>query len=187
MVGAGRWVLLGDWNAHHRAWSLDGKGGANGGVLKRWMEERGARLVKGDENTFERTRGGESVVSRIDFAVEGGGVHLGPLTTEWGLSDHSAIGGVVQVDALKGVADTREGIDWDAVAITVADEGEAWYENLVSDSAYERLVDFRRRHLKEIRICGRSKWWWDSDLTDQVRAVRRARRRWVSVGNRNIF
>ena len=73
------------------------------------------------------------------------------------------------------------------MAVTVADEGEVWYGDLVGDSAYERLVDFRRRHLKEIRVCGRSKPCWDSDLSDQVRAVRRARKWWVSVGNRNIF
>ena len=63
------------------------------------------------------------------------------------------------VDALEGVADTQEAVDWDAVAVTVTDEGEVWYGDLVGDSTYERLVDFRRRHLKEIRVCGRSKRW----------------------------
>ena len=93
----------------------------------------------------------------------------------------------MRVDALVGVADVREAVDWDAVALTVADEDEGWYEDLVGDSAYERLVDFRRRHLKRIRICGRSKRWWDPELTGQVKAVRRARRWWVSCGNRNVF
>ena len=73
------------------------------------------------------------------------------------------------------------------MALTVADEYEGWYGGLVGCSAYERLVDFGRRHLKRIRICGRSKQWWDFDLLEQVREVRRARRRWVSCGNRNIF
>ena len=93
----------------------------------------------------------------------------------------------VQVDALEGVADTREAVDWDAVASTVADEDERWYGGLAGESAYERLVDFQQRHLKRIRIRGRSKRWWDSELTDQMTAVRRARRRWVSYRNRNIF
>ena len=35
----------------------------------RWMEERGARLVKGEGNTVERTRGAGTVASRIDFEV----------------------------------------------------------------------------------------------------------------------
>ena len=151
------------------------------------MQERGARLVKGEGHTFEPSREGERVASRIDFTVEGGGARLGALETEWGLSDHSAIGGVVRVDDLGGVVDCREAVDWDAVGLTVAGEDEGWYEVLIGDSAYERLVDFRRRHLKRIRICGRSKRWWDSELSDQVRAVRRARRRWVSCGNRNVF
>ena len=187
VVGVGRWVLLGDWNAHHRAWSLDGKSGPSGRVLRSWMQERGADLVIGRESTFERTRAVVRVASRIDFAVVGGGARLGPLRSEWGLSDHSAIGGVVRVDPLVSVVDMREAVDWDAVALTVAEEEKGWYEGLVGGSAYERLVDFRRRHLKRIRICGRSKRWWDSDLSCQVRAVRRARRQWVSCGNRNVF
>ena len=87
----------------------------------------------------------------------------------------------------EGVVDTREVVDWAAVALTVADEEEGWYEGLIRGSVYEKLVDFRRRHLKRIRICSRSKHWWDSDLSEQVRAVRWARRRWVFCGNRNVF
>ena len=127
VVRVGRWVLLRDWNVHHRVWSLDRSSGPSGRVLKGWMEERGARLVKRDESTFEHTRGGERVTSQIDFAVEGGGARLGPLETVWGLSDHSTIGGVVQVDALEGVVDTREAVDWDSVAFTVAHEDWGWY------------------------------------------------------------
>ena len=93
----------------------------------------------------------------------------------------------MRVDVFEGVVDYREAVDWDAVGLTVADGEEGWYENLAGNSAYERLVDFQRRHLKRIRICGRTKRWWDSDLSKQVKAVRRARRRWVSCGNRNIF
>ena len=73
------------------------------------------------------------------------------------------------------------------MALTVAEEDGGWYEGLAGDSAYEHLVDYRRRHLKRIRICGRSKRWWDSDLSSQVKVVRHARRRWVSCDNRNIF
>ena len=75
------------------------------------MEEWGARLVLGEGNTFKRTRGGAMVASRINFAVEGGGAHLGPLVTEWGLSNHSAISGIVQIGALEGVVATQETVD----------------------------------------------------------------------------
>ena len=124
VVGVGRWVLFGDWNVHHRAWSLDGKIGPSGRVLQCWMQERGADLVMGRENTFERTRAGVRVACRIDFAVVGGGARLGPLRLEWGLSNHSAIGGVVRVDSLVSVVDVREAIDWGAVELTVTDEDE---------------------------------------------------------------
>ena len=79
VVGVGRWILLGDWNAHHTVWSLDGKSGPSGRVLERWMQERGARLVKGEGSTFERPREGVKVASRIDFAVAGVGPVLVPL------------------------------------------------------------------------------------------------------------
>ena len=62
------------------------------------------------------------------------------------------IGGVVWVDALVRVADMREAVDWVAVALTVADEDEGWYEGFAGGSTYEKLVDFRRRHLRWIRI-----------------------------------
>ena len=40
--------------------------------------------------------------------------------------------------------------------LTVVDEGEAWYGELSGDTAYDKLVDFQSKHLKRIRICGRS-------------------------------
>ena len=127
------------------------------------------------------------MASRIDFVVEGAGASLGPLVIDWGLSDHSPISGVVWVGDLEGVVYTREVVDWGAVAFTVAYEGDVWYGELAGNTAYERLVDFRRHHLKQIRICSRSKRWWDSDLSDQVKAVQRARRWWALSGNRNVF
>ena len=66
VVGVGRWILLRDWNAHHRPWSLKGRSGLSGGVLQSWMQERGAELVKGGENTFKCTcRGVSSLSNRL--------------------------------------------------------------------------------------------------------------------------
>ena len=56
---------------------------------------------------------------------------------------------------------------------------------LVGDTAYNKLVDFRTKHLKKIRICSRSKKWWDTELREQMRKVRRERRRVSRVGHRN--
>ena len=81
----------------------------------------------------------------------------------------------------------RDAVDWEKVQLTVADEREAWYGELVGVTAYDKLVDFRSRYLKTIRICGRSKRWWDAGLTEQVRGVRGERRRVSSVGHRNVL
>ena len=93
----------------------------------------------------------------------------------------------MQVAELVGMVETMEAIDWEAVELTVGEEDEGWYGDVVGPTMYEGLVDFRRCHLKQIQICGRSKRWWDSDLSEQVKAVRRARRWWVTCGNRNVF
>ena len=71
--------------------------------------------------------------------------------------------------------------------MTVDGEGNDWYEGLAGESAYEKLVEFRRLHLKRIRICGRRKRWWDSELSAQVKVVRRERRGWRRVGHRNVL
>ena len=158
-IGTGRWVLIGDWNVHHVRWSLDRRGDSIVRVLDEWRVARGARLVRGREHTFERGRGNEVVVSRIDFAIAGGGREPGSLVTGWGPLDHSAIGCMVAVEGFEEVVRYQDAVDWLKVQVTVADEHEGWYECLDRDSAYERLVDFQRRHLKKIRICGRSKRW----------------------------
>ena len=41
--------------------------------------------------------------------------------------------------------------------------------------------------MKRIRICGRSKRWWDEELTAQVKHVRRERRKVSRVGHRNVL
>ena len=186
-IGSGGWVLIGNWNAHHARWSLDGRSNWVGKVLEEWQQGRGARLLRGREHTFERRRRGGAVVSRIDFALAGGGVERGGLSAGWGLSDDSAIGCVVAVDDLVGVVGYRDAVDWLKVQMTVDGEGDDWYEGLVGESAYEKLVNFRWLYLKRIRICGRSKRWWDSELSAQVKVVRRERRGWRRVGHRNVL
>ena len=72
--------------------------------------------------------------------------------------------------------DVRDTIDWVKVGVMLADEEDVWYNSLVGDTAYEKLVDFRSLYLKSVRILWRSKRWWDSELPKQVTVVCRARR-----------
>ena len=92
LVGNGRWMLIGDWNAHHVEWSLDGRSDSVGRVLEEWRLSWSARILQSRHHTFERRRGDGVVVTRIDFALAGGGVENAELSSGWGLLDHSAIG-----------------------------------------------------------------------------------------------
>ena len=185
LVGNGRWLLIADWNAHHEEWSLDRRSDPVGKVLEEWRKSRRARILRSRSHTFERQRGDGVVVSRIDFALAGGGAECWGISSGWGLSHHSAIGCVVTVNDMEVVEGCRDAVDRGKVQLTVANEREAWYGELVGATAYNKLVDFRNRHLKKIRICGRSKRWWDAELMEQVRRVRRERRRVSGVGHRN--
>ena len=57
-IGGGDWVLLGDWNAHHHKWSLDGRSGSGGRVLAEWVLERGAGSTLGRGGRLNEGVGG---------------------------------------------------------------------------------------------------------------------------------
>ena len=171
-----RWVVLGDWNASHERWSLDGGSNTGGRVLNDWIDGLGAKVSFGEGGTFCRRRLGGVVSSRIDFCVLSPDADWEGWDTSWGLSDHCAIGGEALVEVGGGRELVREGIDWPKVACTLLDAGEGWYDGLVGESAYEKLLNFREKHMKRLRIGGRSKRWWTPDLGAQAAKVRRARR-----------
>ena len=114
-------MLVGDWNAHHSLWSVDGSSSSRGRVLAEWVQEKGAELRFGQGYTFTRRRGGGVVQSRIDFAVLGGGALCGEISYEDGLSDHKWVGGRVRCEVEGPLQVQREVIDWDMVEITVGD------------------------------------------------------------------
>ena len=155
-IGEGDWLLLGDWNAHHHTWSLDGRSGPGGRVLAEWVQERGAEVHFGEGGTFERRRGREVVQSRIDFVVTSPDSGWTDEDADWLLSDHSSIGGSLVIDEVRK-ADRREVVDWDKLATTLADEDEGWYRDLMGETAYDKLLDLKRKHLKLLRVCGKSK------------------------------
>ena len=157
-IGGGDWVLLGDWNAHHHTWSLDGKSGPGGRVLAEWVLERGAEVHFGVGGTFERRRGRDVVQSRIDFAVASPDSGWTDGDADWLLSDHSSIGGSLVVGEV-GRMDRREIVEWNRLAATLADRDKGWYGGLVGVMAYDKLLDLRRKHLKMLKVCGRSKRW----------------------------
>ena len=114
--------------------------------------------------------------SGIDFAVTSPDTGWTHEEGDWLLSDHSGIGGSLVIGDVAR-ADRREVIDWDRLATTLADEDEGWYDGLVGETAYDKLLDLRRRHLKSIKVCGRSKRWWNKEIAAQLAVVRDHRSR----------
>ena len=60
-------ILLGDWNVHHRTWSLKAKPDARGVALDEAMLDVGAEWWKTKEPTWKRIVNGKHVKSRIDL------------------------------------------------------------------------------------------------------------------------
>ena len=119
--------------------------------------------------------------SRIDFVVASPDSGWTSGDTDRLLSDHSSIGGSLVIDEVKK-ADRREVVDWDKLAATLTDEDERWYGDLVGETAYDKLLDIRRRHLKLLRVCGKSKRWWNGEIAAQLAVVRNHRRRYGRNG-----
>ena len=149
--------------------------------MAEWILEVGAEVHFGVGGTFERRRGRDVVQSRIDFAVASPDSDWTDEDADWLLSDHSSIGGSLVV-AEVGRTDRREVVDWDRVAVTLADTEEGWYGGLVGVTAYDKLLDLRRKHLKKLRVCGRSKRWWNGEIAAQLAIVRDHRRRYERNG-----
>ena len=49
-------------------------------------------------------------------------------------------------------------------------------------TAYDKLLDLRQKHLKRLRVCGRSKRWWNGEIAAQLAVVRDHRRRYGCNG-----
>ena len=109
-IRGGDSVLLGDWNAHHHTWLLDGKSGPGGRVLAEWVLERGAEVHFGVGGTFERRQERDLVQSRIDFAVASPDSGWTDEDADWLLSDHWSIGGSLVLGEV-GRKDRREVVD----------------------------------------------------------------------------
>ena len=170
-IGGGDWVLLGIWNAHHHTWSLDGRSGPSGRVLAEWVQERGAEIHFGEGGMFERRRRGGVVQSRIDLVVSLPDSRWTGENDDWLLSDHASINESLVVGKV-GRVDEREVIDCDKLLATLEDENEGWYWDLVRETAYDNLLNLQQKHLKKLRVCGRSKRRWSGKIAAQLAVVR---------------
>ena len=132
-------------------------------MLAEWVLERGAEVHFGEGGTFERRRGRDMVESQIDIAVTSPDSGWTDEDADWLMSNHSSIGGSLVFSEVKRM-DRREVVDWDGLAATLADEDERWYGGLVGETAHDKLLDLRRKHLKLLKVCGKSKRWWYGEI-----------------------
>ena len=64
----------------------------------------------------------------------------------------------------------------------LTDEDERWYGDLIGETAYDKLLDLRRKHLKLLTVCGKSKQWWNGEITARFAVVRDHQRRYGRNG-----
>ena len=174
-------ILIGDWNAHHTTWSEKGKEDGKGRSLEQAISGIGGRWKATKGHTWERKVGQDLRMSRIDLIFEKGQVTQGKIQSRKISSDHWGIWTTMkmemEVDEIR-----RQAIDWKAIEKTLQkdkkpeERDEKWYDTLRGTTAYDKLLQFKERHMKEVRVSSQSKRWWDEELTTQLKATRKARR-----------
>ena len=85
------------------------------------------------------------------------------------------------IGELRGT-NSRKVVDWDGLVATLVDEDEGWYRDLVGETAYDKLLDLRWKHLKRLKVGGKSKRWWNGEIAAQLAVVRDYRRRYGRNG-----
>ena len=64
----------------------------------------------------------------------------------------------------------RQAFTWEGIEKTLQEDkkpeerDEKWYDTLRENTAYDKLLQFKVRHMKEVRVSGQSKRWWDEEI-----------------------
>ena len=143
--------------------------------------EQGAEVHFRKRGTFEWKWGRGVVQSWIDFTVTSLDSGRTDEDADWLLSDHSSLGRSMVIGELRGT-NSRKVVDWDGLVATLVDEDEGWYRDLVGETAYDKLLDLRWKHLKRLKVGGKSKRWWNGEIAAQLAVVRDYRRRYGRNG-----
>ena len=104
-------ILVGDWNAHHRAWGEEDRENGRGRTLQEWTTEEGYELVDISGPTWERTDGEGQRHSRIDLVFTKGTSMWDHPETEKLTSDHWALFAYMELEI--GIGEqVRKVVDW---------------------------------------------------------------------------
>ena len=132
--------------------------------------------MKGDSGPmWERTREGRRESSRIDFIISKGNSKWSPIRSTKLLLDHWALHGYWEVELTKRVKE-RVAVDWRKLERIVDDlkkkdsdkEEGRLYRGFEGSSPYKKLKTLRTLCNKRLKVCKRSKRWWDKELSNQL-------------------
>jgi len=204
-----RWnkiLLGGDWNAHSDRWDPECPPKRDEVFLTNLMDEYELTDITDGEATHTNTRNGEISRSLIDFFITKAGMadNLEIATDLATTSDHTIVCAHLRWDEGEGVKVSRKGTGWDIDGLKSEEEKENyekakkyWKDKsserpiLTEESSGEELqkeaewiqwsfVNHLNRCCKKVKVCARSKRWWNDEIAENRRilgSLKRARRR----------
>jgi len=191
-------VLAGDFNAHSKRWDPRCTEPRDAVFWEDIIDENGLEIRNDDRATHYWKRGDLEVKSVIDLTLANRRIRKWTILAENHAtgSDHEVIEWEVDVDTQEE-ADHERVVGWNLAAMTEEDEEAAkklWME-LAKERAHldaactedeveqeatwcqETLSKVLDITAKKIRICAKSKRWWNGDIKPRKKALRQEKRR----------
>jgi len=206
IMGRNNILIGGDWNAHSDRWDPECPPKRDEVFLTNLMDEYDLTDVTDGEATHTSTRNGEESRSLIDFFITKAGMadKLEIATDLATTSDHAIVCAHLRWDEGEGAKVSRKVTGWDIDGLKSEEEKENyqkakkyWKDKsserpiLTEESSEEELqkeaewiqrnfANHVNRCCKKVRVCARSKRWWNEEITENRRilgSLKRARRR----------
>jgi len=204
IMGRNKIRLEGDWNAHSDRWDPECPPKRGELFLPNHMDEYDLTDVTNGEATHTNTRHGEISKSLLDFFITKAGM-ADNLELAIGLatiSDHAIVCAHLRWDEGEGAKVSRKVTGWDIDGLKSDGEtenyekAEKYWEDksserpvLTEESSGEELqkqaewiqrnfVNHLNRCSKKVKVCARSKRWWNEEIAENRRilgSLKRAR------------
>jgi hypothetical protein len=192
-------IVCGDFNSHSRRWDTNCREERDSKFWKDWQEEYMMQLGNNGQPTRNGSNGTQSVIdltwsSPLESPLAQW--RMGTESEETG-SDHRLIIWETKHNPGHDPVPSGEQIRWDITRMTDEQKDEAellWLqmgenrpilndmsfcEEVESEAAWiqDTLTDILNQKARRIRICARSKRWWNADIDSKRKAVGRAKRK----------
>jgi len=199
VIRQGSTVLAGDFNAHSIRWDPRCQVQRDAAFWEDVIDENGLEIGNDGEATHHWTREGHEGESVIDLTLANRPI------TKWSIladddhatgSDHEVIEWEVEVDRQEEAGHERV-VGWNLAAMTEEDakaaeklwmelakerahlDAECTADEVEQEAAWsqEAMGNVLDATAKKIRICAKSKRWWNADIRERRKAVGREKRR----------